>query len=103
MPMGNLDDEKFLIERESLKYDEKIKKSLLREAMYKIKLKGYESISSENSLLVKVFIGYVSEMENINEILMCLVDCLKKDCFREKILDILINKIKHKIAERLSK
>lgn len=101
--MENLEEEeKFLIKRESSKYDEKIKKSLLREALHKIKIKGYESVSDEDAILIKVFIGYISEIDNINEILMCLVDSLKKGDFREKILDILKNKTRQGIASKFN-
>ncbi|KAM0680387.1 hypothetical protein GINT2_001446 [Glugoides intestinalis] len=101
-----MDSEKVLLERESAKHEENIKKVQIREALHRIKAEGYSKLEDQNVLLVKVFLGYLLELyPNNNELLIdSLIKAIKCGNEREKIVFILENRIKEekKIIQLLS-
>lgn len=56
------DEEKFLMERESEIYEEKISKICARSAMHRTKRDGYGSVRKGDIPLIKIFIGYASQL-----------------------------------------
>lgn len=94
--MDEEDYEKILMERETSKYEEKIQKARIREAMLARKSEGYSRVNTSNEPLIKTFLGYISELHSSekNGILDALIDCIKNESECKRINFILANKIK---------
>ncbi|ELA42013.1 uncharacterized protein VICG_01030 [Vittaforma corneae ATCC 50505] len=95
--MVDEEDEKILLKRESAKYEERIKKSKIREGMFKKKSEGYNKIKAESVPIIKTFLGYVLELypDEIHLISDILVQSVKRNDVDEKINVILTKKIKN--------
>ena len=110
MDEQNLDqskEDKILLERESLKYEEKINKKKIRKIMYNIKVEGYNQIELENkiennlenyeNIYLKIFMGYITEIKALGNVSLVdsLIDSIVKKDFIKKIEKILKNRIKN--------
>lgn len=57
------DEERLLMERESRIYEEKISKVCVRDAMHRAKSHGYENVRKADIPIIKIFIGYISQLD----------------------------------------
>jgi len=57
------DEEKLLMERDSEIYEEKIRKARMRDAMLRVKSRGYENVRRSDIPILKIFIGYASQLD----------------------------------------
>ncbi|KAI5170540.1 hypothetical protein PAEPH01_1520 [Pancytospora epiphaga] len=89
------DEEKLLMERESEIYELRISKVHMRAAMHKIKNLGYESIRKADIPIIKIFIGYISQLGLLQhgEILDALSVSIAGSIVRPAIELILKNKL----------
>lgn len=56
------DEERTLILRETEIYEYKVRKSMTREMMHAIKIRGYDSVDCTVSSIVKILCGYLFEL-----------------------------------------
>lgn len=91
------DEERILLKRESLKHEERIEKATIRSQLADAKQRGYEKIREEDIKLIKVFIGYITELypENLAILVDALIVSIKNETVSVKILEILSKKIKN--------
>lgn len=93
-PMEN--EERLLMARESQKHEEKIRKSSMREIMFRAKQRGYDAVSRDKKVLLKVFMGYLCGIGAFSnsKLIRSLLQCIKNGDECDKIVTILRNKIR---------
>lgn len=90
------DEEWELLQRESKKHDEKITKAFFRTEMHKMKILGYERIKEENIPLIRTFLGYLSNLENKDDVdvIGALIEAIENENEVDSIIHILSKRIK---------
>lgn len=90
------DEERLLMAKESQRYEERIRKSSLREIMFKTKQHGYAAVSKDKAVLLKVFIGYLCGIDAFSntKLIQSLLQCIRKGDEHDKIVAILSKKIR---------